>query len=265
MILSRSPWALLTLLVALAALSGCGTMRFEAQPNIPRPVISHIPVTIGLYMPLEFSSYVYKGERYGFRWEVSLGKAQSEALTHLLNAMFERVVPVESIAVARQTDPSILAILEPLIEEFSFVTPRDAGTPFYAVSVKYRVSVYTPDGRLAESWPFTGYGIVPSSSMSAQKPLAQATEMAMRDAGAKLVVEFREQAIIRGLLPQSPRPDTLAAPTEEPLPVEQSETEESLKTVTEAAGSTPAESEASMAGDEGAGESEAAGASASDP
>jgi hypothetical protein len=31
--------------------------------------------------------------------------------------------------------------------------------------------------------------------------LQRATTLAMRDAGAKLVTEFREQAIVRGLLP----------------------------------------------------------------
>ncbi len=201
----------LALFALLAALGGCSTMKLEARPNIPQPVVAHIPVAVGLYMPLEFSTYTFKGERYGFNWEVALGAAQSEGLGRLLTAMFERVVPVDNVTTALQKDPGIRAVLEPMVEEYSFVTPRDAGTPFYAVSIKYRVSVYTPDGRLAESWPFTGYGIVPSTGMSAQKPLARATALAMRDAGAKLVVEFRDQAIIRGLLPDVPRPDTLPA------------------------------------------------------
>lgn len=210
----------LALFAALAALGGCSTMKLEARPNIPQPVITHIPVAVGLYMPLEFSTYTFKGERYGFNWEVALGAAQSEGLGRLLTAMFERVVPVDNVTTALQKDPGIRAVLEPMVEEYSFVTPRDAGTPFYAVSIKYRVSVYTPDGRLAESWPFTGYGIVPSTGMSAQKPLARATALAMRDAGAKLVVEFRDQAIIRGLLPDAPRPDTLPGSVPSELPSE---------------------------------------------
>jgi hypothetical protein len=184
-------------------------VRLAAHPNIPEPVITKIPVSVGLFMPIEFSSYVYKGDRYGFKWEVTMGAAQSEGVARLFAAMFENVVPIDNIATAATTAPGIRAILEPAVEEFSFVTPRDAGTQFYAVSIKYRVSVYTPDGRLAESWPFTGYGIVPATGMSAEKPLARATALAMRDAAAKLVVEFREQAIVRGLLPDAPKPDTL--------------------------------------------------------
>ncbi|HEY5810906.1 MAG TPA: hypothetical protein VIT67_23245, partial [Povalibacter sp.] len=96
--------------------------------------------------------------------------------------------------------------------EYAFVTPRDAGSPFYAVSIKYRINVYTPDGRLAESWGFTGYGTAPAQGMSSDAPLTQATALALRDAGAKLAVEFREQAIIRGLIPESAVPDTPVLP-----------------------------------------------------
>lgn len=214
----RQIGGLIALVAALAAVGGCSTMRLEARPNIPQPVIEPIPISIGLYLPIEFSNYLFKGERYGYNWEVALGAAQSEALSRLITAMFQQVVRVENVATAQQAGPGIRAVLEPSLEEFSFVTPRDAGTPFYAVSIKYRVSVYTPEGRLAESWPFTGYGIVPSTGMSAQKPLAKATALAMRDAGAKLVVEFRDQAIIRGLLPDSPEPDTLPSPVESATP-----------------------------------------------
>jgi len=199
----------MALVAALAALSGCSTVRLEARPNIPQPLIVRIPISIGLFMPIEFSSYVYKSDRYGYNWEVTLGAAQSDGVQRLLAAMFEKVVPVDNLSTAQAVDPGIRAIFEPTVEDFAFVTPRDAGTQFYAVSIKYRINVYTPDGRLAESWPFTGYGIVPATGLSAQKPLAEAAAAAMRDAGAKLVVEFREQAVVRGLLPAPPQPDSV--------------------------------------------------------
>jgi hypothetical protein len=107
----------------------------------------------------------------------------------------------------------VRAILEPSVEEYAFVTPRDAGSPFFAVSIKYRINVYTPDGKLADSWGFTGYGTAPSQGISSDAPLTQATALALRDAGAKLAVEFREQAIVRGLLPEGAVPDTPVLPS----------------------------------------------------
>jgi hypothetical protein len=212
--------ALVFAAAALAtATTGCRPVRFEATTNIPRPLITPIPVTVGLYVPEEFRDFVHKEERWGVKWEVNLGKAQTDGLTRLVGAMFERVVPLDSIMGA-VVDPQIRAVIEPELEAFSFVTPRDAGAPFYAVSLKYRIGLYAPDGKLVESWPFTGYGSVENSGFGGEDPLKRATSMAMRDAGAKLAVEFRQQAMVRGLLPEAalgePLPGGLARPDSEP-------------------------------------------------
>src|SRR5690606_19783922 len=159
-----------------------------------------------------------QGERWSTKWQVELGAAQTEGVKRLITAMFEHVVTVDSVNAGTQID-GIAAILEPSIEEYAFVTPRDAGSSFYAVSIKYRVNVYLPDGKLADSWGFTGYGSAPAAGLSSAPPLAAATAVAMRDAGAKLAVEFREQAVVRGLLPQEPTADDGPAP---PAPSDQS-------------------------------------------
>jgi hypothetical protein len=165
-----------------------------------------------LFVPKEFADFVYNEERTGTDWHIELGRAQTDGLKRLMNAMFERVVLVDSLNAGPQMGADVRAILEPSVEEYAFVTPRDAGSPFFAVSIKYRINVYTPDGRLADSWGFTGYGTAPSQGITSDLPLTQATALALRDAGAKLAVEFREQAIVRGLLPESAVPDTPIAP-----------------------------------------------------
>jgi hypothetical protein len=220
--------------------AGCGPVKLAATSNIPTPLIVKIPVAVALYVPKDFSEYVHKEERWGTKWDVSLGKAQSEGLSRLLTAMFERVVVVDSVNAGAALGPEIRAILEPSVEEYAFVTPRDAGSPFYAVSIKYRVNVYSPDGRLADSWGFTGYGTSQSEGMSSSTPMAAATALALRDAGAKLAVEFREQAIVRGLLPESAVQDNPAAPAATQAPAtEQTPTPEVQKPSTETPAAAP--------------------------
>ena len=192
----------------LLLLSGCGAISLVATTNIPTPLVAKVPVTVALYVPKDFAGYIHKEERWSTDWNIDLGKAQSEGITRLMTAMFDRVVLVESVNAGAQLGGDVRAILEPSVEEYAFVTPRDAGSPFFAVSIKYRVNVYSADGRLADSWGFTGYGTSPSQGLSSSAPLAQATSLAMRDAGAKLAVEFRDQAIVRGLLPDAPQPET---------------------------------------------------------
>jgi hypothetical protein len=193
---------------ALVLIAGCGPVRLVANTNIPPPLVVKIPIGVALFIPSEFSGYVHKEERWSTDWHVDLGKAQTDGITRLFSAMFERVVTVDSVNAGTQVPGGVTAILEPSIEEYAFVTPRDAGSPFYAVSIKYRVNVYLPDGKLADSWGFTGYGTSPSQGLSSQTPLSTATALAMRDAGAKLAVEFREQAVMRGLLPGGESADT---------------------------------------------------------
>jgi hypothetical protein len=207
-------------ILALALLSGCGTVKLVATPNIPTPLIAKIPVAVALYVPKEFSEYVHKEKRISTDWNVDIGKGQTAGITRLMTAMFDRVVLVDSVNAGSQAGSDIKAILQPSVEEFAFVTPQDAGSPFFAVSIKYRVDVYAPDGRLADSWGFTGYGTAPSQGLSGTSPLEQAASLAMRDAGAKLAVEFRDQAVMRTLLPESAQtpPSEAAPPAAAPTP-----------------------------------------------
>jgi hypothetical protein len=203
--------------LALVTVAGCGPIRLIANTNIPTPLVVKMPIAVALFIPKDFSTYVHNEERWSTDWHVDLGKAQSDGITRLMNALFERVVQVESVSAGQtHADGGVRAILEPSIEEFAFVTPRDAGSPFFAVSIKYRVNIYLPDGKLADSWGFTGYGTAPAEGLSSAPPLQTATALAMRDAGAKLAVEFREQATVRGLLPEGPTADTLVKPVPEP-------------------------------------------------
>ncbi len=203
---------------ALVLIAGCGPVKLVANTNIPPPLVVKIPIGVALFMPTEFSNYVHKEERWSTDWHVELGKAQTDGITRLFSAMFERVVPVDSVNAGTQVPGGVAAILEPSIEEYAFVTPRDAGSPFYAVSIKYRVNVYLPDGKLADSWGFTGYGTSPAQGLSSQAPLSTATALAMRDAGAKLAVEFREQAVLRGILPGGASADVPPPPAAESTP-----------------------------------------------
>jgi hypothetical protein len=205
-------------MLALTLASSCGTVKLVATPNIPTPLVAKIPVAVALYMPKEFSDYIHKEKRISTDWNVAIGKGQADGITRLMTSMFERVVLVDSVNAGAQSGTDIKAILQPSVEEFAFVTPQDAGSPFFAVSIKYRVDVYAPDGRLADSWGFTGYGTAPSAGLSGTAPLQQAASLAMRDAGAKLAVEFRDQAVMRSLLPDTPIPPAIteAAPAAAP-------------------------------------------------
>ena len=168
----RAPLACGLGALALVTLAGCGPVKLVANTNIPTPLVVKIPIAVALFVPKEFSTYVHNEERWSTDWHVELGKAQTDGITRLMNAMFERVITVDSVGAGQtHADSGVRAILEPSVEEFAFVTPRDAGSPFFAVSIKYRVNVYLPNGKLADSWGFTGYGTAPAEGLSSAPPL----------------------------------------------------------------------------------------------
>jgi|APFre7841882724_1041349.scaffolds.fasta_scaffold14296_2 hypothetical protein len=211
-------WSRAWVAPVLLLLTACGTTQFEAQTVIPPPLITQIPVVVGVHITPEFRDQVHREERDGGDVEIAVGKAQTAGFLRLLTAMFTRVVQVPSVAGGAAIDPQMRGVLEPVLEEFSFITPSDTGTSLYAVSLKYRVNAYRPSGELIDSWTFTGYGAEPSLGLPTQgKPaLQRATALAMRDAGTKLAVEFREQAIVRGLI-EAGAPATVA-PELQPVP-----------------------------------------------
>lgn len=200
-------------------LAGCAATEFEAQPNIPTPLVTKIPLVVGLYVAPGFRDKVYEEQRDGGDYSIAIGKAQSEGFTRLMGAMFDRVVVVDAIDAGARTDPQIRAVLEPVLEDFAFVTPVDSGTDTYAVSLKYRVNGYRPDGQPIDSWTFTGYGAATRDNMlsGGSDALQTAVQLAMRDAAARLVTEFRDQAVVRGLLPEVPG-SAPEAPVEVTLP-----------------------------------------------
>jgi hypothetical protein len=186
----------------LALLAGCGATQFQVQSDIPEPLVVRIPVVVGFHLPAAFREAVHREERDGTQYVIEIGAAQAAGFGRLMAAMFTRSVPVSAAGAGAATDPEIRGVLEPVLEDLSFVTPSDTGTPIYAVSLKYRINAYRPDGGFVDSWTFTGYGTQPGSQMPGQgKTLLQkAAAVAMRDAGAKIAVELREQAIVRGLI-----------------------------------------------------------------
>ncbi len=80
--------------VTLALAAGCMTTRFEPTLNLPPPLVVRIPAVVGIYMSPEFRTAVHSEERDGAKYEVVLGKAQSDGFERLMGAMFTRTVPV---------------------------------------------------------------------------------------------------------------------------------------------------------------------------
>ncbi|HZF24911.1 MAG TPA: hypothetical protein VEZ88_01525 [Steroidobacteraceae bacterium] len=192
------------LLLIATGFAGCGGVNIATESSVPVPLVDPMPVTVGVYYSEDFSKATHAEERWGTDWKVDLGPYHVHMADKLFAAEFRETVPVTDLK-ALPANPPFKAIIEPRIEQFSFITPRDTGAKYFAVTIRYRLNVYAPDGTLADSLTFTGYGSNGSGSgMSSTRPMIAATRAAMRDAAAKFLVQFPEQDVAKKLLAGEP-------------------------------------------------------------
>ena len=55
-----------------------------------------------------------------------------------------------------------MAIFEPRIEQFSFASAKETGGVYCAVTIRYQILIYAPNGELIDTLTLTGYGSGPA-------------------------------------------------------------------------------------------------------
>ncbi len=214
---------LYALAISLALLTGCTATKLATVAQLPPLLVDKLPARVGVYYSKEFREYVHRETRSEIEYEITLGPAHVQNLDWLLKAMFAEVVPVEDPTHVADLQPPLVMVLEPRFEEYSFLTPKDVAGEAFIVTIRYLLTVYDGGGGRVDAFTFTGYGREKARTLASKKPLQIATQRAMRDAGAKVAVEFTDQESVRMLLRNpgellAPPPATAAPPATEVQP-----------------------------------------------
>lgn len=185
----------LTAIATLSAtLAACGGVQIKPETVLPRPLIVTMPAHIGLVFPGETRNFTHSETRWGVDWTVQLGEGHRKMMLEMLQDEFSQVQEYPDLEAARAA-PDLKAIFEPTIENYSFVTARETGGRYYAVTIRYRINLYSPTGEKVDSLTLTGYGNALAKGISSGKPLQRASVAAMRDAAAKFLVQFPDQSV----------------------------------------------------------------------
>jgi hypothetical protein len=194
----QSAFTFLSTMLALASV-GCSTV-VPVEERFPSPLIEPLPVTVGVRYGERFRAYEYRPNEE--TWVVPLGSANVQLFNRMFTAMFERAVPVTNRTPAARVS-ELDAIIQPTLEEYDITSPTESDPKFYEVSIEYVINLYTADGERLTRWPLTGTGRSPSKMMRAGESVAEATSMAMRDAAAGLVIDFRRAPRVKQWLKQA--------------------------------------------------------------
>lgn len=177
---------------AALLLAGCGGVQIKPDPVLPRALIEPLAADVGLVIQGDMRNFKHNETRWGSEWLIDLGAGHTHLVTDLFKAGFRSVREFPDLEAARAAS-GLEALFEPRIEQYSFATARETGGRYYAVTVRYRINMYTPAAELADSFTLTGYGNALAKGMSSGKPLEIASVGAMRDAAAKFLVQFPGQ------------------------------------------------------------------------
>jgi hypothetical protein len=183
---------LLASAVCTTLLAACTGVNIKPNPVLPRALVQQTPAAVGLIVQGDMSHFIHKETRWGEDWTIDLGDAHSHVMSAVFKDIFPDMQQFSDLESARKAT-GLKALFEPRIEQYSFATARETGGRYYAVTIRYRINLYTPGGEQADSFTLTGYGNALATGGSSGKLLAAATVGAMRDAAAKFLTQFPEQ------------------------------------------------------------------------
>ena len=180
-------------------LGACSSsLEMEVQSEVPAPLISQLPIHVGIHYPDGFDEYVFEqdSEERG-RWRIETGQAQVTMFQRILPAMCARIDEVSRMPVAESAE--IDAVLMPSLAHMELALPEETPFDFYEAWVRYKMHLLDRDGKPIAEWTVTGYGKVTDRDMfsSREDSLNAAINAALRDAGGQFALGFRQQQAVR--------------------------------------------------------------------
>ena len=187
-------------LAALTLVAGCSKVIVRPEGDLPKALVVPTPAKVAVVITPETANYTHKESRASVDYEAQLGAAHKHLVEEIFKAEFADAKVFESVDAAR-LEPGILAIFEPRIEQFSFANAKETGGVYCAVTIRYQIGIYAPNGQQIDTLTLTGYGSGPAAQIgNGEEELAIAGYAAMRDAAAKFLTQFPTLDVAKPLL-----------------------------------------------------------------
>jgi hypothetical protein len=188
------------MICAFALTAGCAKVAIRPEGDLPRALIVSTPAKVGVVVTPETLNYIHKESRASVDYEAHLGPAHKHLVEEIFGAEFKESKVFDSVDAARK-EPGLLAIFEPRIEQYSFANAKETGGVYCAVTIRYQILIYAPNGEMVDTLSLTGYGSGPAPKIgNGEEELAIASFAAMRDAAAKFLTQFPGLDVAKPLL-----------------------------------------------------------------
>jgi hypothetical protein len=196
------------LLIALASMAACSsTAHVTVQRQFPAVVFEPREISASLVFDQEFQSYVAHPNE---NTSIDIGSSQVDLLSKAFRGLFNQV---EVVNTRETVGEGTELVIIPSVREVQLSTPSDSYLNVYEVWIKYNLDIETADGVPVDSWFMPAYGKTPDSFMlSRTDAIEEATNVALRDAGAKLLLDFFRIPSVYSWMEQQNQQDSQAVP-----------------------------------------------------
>ena len=175
-----------SMLLAVVFVSGCSTSaQVQIDSAFPTVVSKPKAVKAAIVFNDEFKAYVAIPNS---KTSINLGSAQTKLLSNAFKGLFR---DIEFVSAKEDVTLENALVITPSVQEVQVSTPSDTYLNVYEVWIKYSLDIETASGDPVDSWFMPAYGKTPDSFMlSKSNAIEEATVIALRDAGAKLLLDF---------------------------------------------------------------------------
>ena len=175
-------------------LSACGANKVIVEGDFPTPIMTPLPLNIGVWYPDEFRNHEFTDMAktpQDSSWVVKTGNAQVAMWDVLLAGMFQNFVEMKSAPGHGVMNQVVDAVLIPEIDELQYAIPTQTHVKIYEIWMRYRFKLVDINGEPLAEWMMTAYGKTPTAFLrSDTAAVNMAAVMALRDAGANFVLSF---------------------------------------------------------------------------
>lgn len=178
---------IITTILALLLITGCSSSAQVqvAERQFPTVVSKPKPVRASIVFDNQFRDYVAAPNK---GTSIEIGYAQTTMLGNAFKGLFNTV---EIVSSREEASLENALVIIPSVQEVQVSTPSDTYLNVYEVWIKYNLDIQTSEGDQIDSWFMPAYGKTPDSFMlSKTNAIEEAAVIALRDAGAKLLLDF---------------------------------------------------------------------------
>ncbi|NIM69118.1 MAG: hypothetical protein GTN86_01140 [Xanthomonadales bacterium] len=191
-----TPLRTLGVLVAVTLVAaGCAgsSAHVRIEPGFPTVVAQPREIHAAVVFQQPFRDFVAQTDA---KTSIDIGAAQVELLGNAFRGLFSRV---DIVSAREQLAPGTELVIIPSVREVQLSSPSESYLNVFEVWIKYALEIETGEGVPIDTWFLPAYGKTQDSMLTSRSEgIEEAAIVALRDAGAKLLLDFYRIPAIHG-------------------------------------------------------------------